>query len=192
MGMRTNPVSVNRGCHESVYPQTRALRPFPINRIARGTAEIELLLVIPILLTLLLLAAAGLKLGAARLANAFNAENNAYQQVTLGGNVQVAVNPAPLDGIALAQGVTFPPPPPPNHFDESLPTQTVAFPSGLVTLNSVSLSDQAVFLDPAWHYANWPQSDDHTVLQSWFVNDLAEDHPSDITDALGLQPAWPP
>ena len=150
--------------------------------------EIELLLVIPILLTILLLAAAALKLGSVRLANVFSAENNAYQQVTTGQNVQVAVNPAPLDGIALIRPVL------PNHFDESLPAQIVAFPSGLINVNPVSLSDQAVFLDPTWHYANWPPSDDRLVLRSWFENYLAEDHPSDVTDGycLGLQPPWPP
>ena len=81
------------GCHGSVYSQTRASRTSPPKRSSRGTAEIELLLVIPILLSILLLSAAALKLGTARLTNVFGAENNAYQQVTTGQNVQVAVNP---------------------------------------------------------------------------------------------------
>jgi hypothetical protein len=154
-----------------------------------GTAEIELLLVIPVLLAILLLIGAGLNLGGARLANVVNAENNAYAQVTAGFNVTPASNPLPLDGLAAIR----PDPLLPTRYDESQLTQTVPFPRALGALPSATFTDQALFLDPTWHFAAWPQPGiDRATVWAWFDNYVAEDHPADLVQALGLQPALPP
>jgi hypothetical protein len=158
-------------------------RAFVVN--ARpGTAEIELLLVIPILLTILLLTGAGLRLGGARLANVFHAENEAYTQVTAGIAVSPSSDPLPIDGIiAIRPGL-------PNRFDESKITTSVALPQGIGALPAATFTDKAVFLDPAWYYPG--RGADRSALANWFDNYVAEDHPADIVESLGLQPPGPP
>jgi len=81
----------------------------------------------------------------------------------------------------------------PDRFDYALEQQIVSLSSSVQPNGGpVTLVDRAIFLDPAWHYANWPQTGDQAWLQSWFETYVAEDHPVDLNISLGLQPSWPP
>jgi hypothetical protein len=153
-----------------------------------GTAEIELLLVIPVLLAFLLLAGGALALGTGRLANVFHAENNAYTQIETGQGLTAGAV-APIEGIA-----TFRPVPAlPNRFAYAEPTQTVQLNLGeKSTQLAHTFDDRAVFLDPTWHLDNQPALGDPGALQAWFTDYVAESHSADLVNSLGLQPAGPP
>jgi hypothetical protein len=151
----------------------------------RGNAEIELLLVIPLLLTILFLIGGTLSLGKARLTNAYNAENDAYTQTVSGIGFAPSNDPVPPDGI--------------NAVRPALPNRYVlADELRNVTINELDasptfrLNTRAILLDPAWHYSAWPQSADRPAIQDWFDAYVAESHPPVVVNALGLQPAWPP
>ena len=60
------------------------------SRHGRGAAEVETVLVLPILITLLLLAVSLFWLGTARIANTAKAEREAYQQVIAGTTLNQA------------------------------------------------------------------------------------------------------
>ena len=171
------------GSHAIVAPP--CLRIFVV-KSPRGTAEIELLLVIPILLAILFLAGGSLKLGAARLANVYNAENDAYAQVVSGRGFFPSSDPAPFEG--------FDAPLLPNRFalaDENLavPLTQQQTANGNATIH---FNDRAIFLDPSWHYSSWPQTGDRPAIQAWFDAYVAESHPPDLVQSLGLQPPTPP
>jgi hypothetical protein len=154
----------------------------------RGTAEIELLLVIPVLLTFLLLAGGALALGTGRLANIFHAENGAYTQIETGRGL-TSGNIIPIEGIAAFRPV----PGLPNRFAYAEATQTVRLSMGERTTQVVhTFDDRAVFLDPSWHLDEVPRLGDSGTLQSWFSEYVAESHPADLVYSLGLQPAGPP
>ena len=148
-----------------------------------GTAELELLLVIPVLLLILFLAGGMMTLGTARMSNVYNAENNAYGQVVEGRGFYVSGDPVPVNdpfGPAL-----------PNRFALADERQTVVL-TQQVNPHLVNLEDKAIFLDPAWHYSTWPQTGDRAAIQGWFEAYVGESHPGEIVTALGLQGAGPP
>jgi hypothetical protein len=158
----------------------------PTGRRRRGNAEIELLLVIPVLIAILLLTQLAWRLGAARLSNTFAAGNGVYTQVLTGRDVQVSSDPVPPDGIAAVR------PGLPNRLDEERPGTVVDLAAGNIKLPPVTLPDRAVMLDPTWHLAAWPQPADQADVRAWFEAYVAEDHSADVVTALGLQPSWPP
>ena len=169
----------------SIRMVARSQWPGAGGRHPRGTAEIELLLVIPLLLTILFMIGGTLTLGKARLANAYNAENDAYTQVAAGTNFSPANDPVPPDGIyALRPGL-------PNRY-------VLANKFKVVTINGqnmpapLSVNSRAILLDPAGQYSTWPQDGDRTAIQEWFDAYVAESHPAVVVNALGLQPAGPP
>ncbi len=151
----------------------------------RGTAEIETLFVIPLLLSFIFLAGGLVVLGHARLSNAFNAESNAYAQNVIGQNTITAQDLTPIDGPAAVR------PGLPNRFDEAYLSQDVTVPFGKAS-NVVPIADRAAFLDPAWHYSAFSHGDDQVAAENWFEDYVAEDHSPTVDAALGLQPAWPP
>ena len=154
----------------------------------RGTAGIELLLVIPVLLTFLLLAGGALALGTGRLANIFHAENSAYTQIETGRGLTLG-NISPIDGMAALRPV----PALPNRFAYAEPTQTVRLNLGETTTRLAhTFDDRAVFLDPSWHLDGAPQPGDSAALQAWFSEYVAESHPSDLVYSLGLRSSGPP
>jgi len=148
-----------------------------------GTAELELLLVIPVLLLILFLAGGMLTLGTARMSNVYNAENNAYGQVVAGRGFYISGDPAPVsdpDGPGL-----------PNRFVLADEKKTVLL-THQTNPHFVNLEDRAIFLDPAWHYSSWPQTGDRAAIQGWFEGYVGESHSADVVTALGLKPAGPP
>ena len=149
----------------------------------RGTAEIELMLAIPVLLVILFLTGGSLLLDRARMANAYNAENDAYTQVVSGTGFTVSGDPVPADGFFM--------PLLPNRYVMANELKSVQI-QGVQPPIAAQLDDQAILLDPAWHFSAWPQSGDRGSLQGWFTAYVGESHPADIVDALELAAPGPP
>jgi hypothetical protein len=168
-----------------------------IHNSPRGTAEIELILIIPILLALLFLAKGSLGLGAARLQNGFQAEQTAYSDAT-------TPTAAPADSASgnLAPTVGFVSDLPnlpdtlPNRMHVS--TGTVNYtPAAHVPLNPITMTEQAAFASPAWAYSAWPAGNsggfqDSTATDNWFSDYAAQVRDNTAITALGLSPSSPP
>jgi hypothetical protein len=155
------------------------------NARRRGTAEIELMLVIPVLLVILFLAGGAMTWGRAWLANVYNAENNVYGQVVAGRGLEIAGDVAPFDGINALKPAL------PNRFAFADERQVVAI-EGVKGLQPVQLEDKAIMLDPAWQISAWPQTEDRGIIQQWFAAYVEESHPADVVQALGLTAPGPP
>ncbi len=148
----------------------------------RGTAEIELMLVIPVLLVILFLAGGSLVLGRGRLANAYNAENDVYAQVVSGRGFTASADPVPAEGFFA--------PLLPSRYAMASELRSVQI-TGVRPPINTTLNDRAILLDAAWHYSAWPQSGDRIALQAWFGAYVEESHPAVVVEALGLQPPGP-
>src|SRR4051812_13153044 len=122
-------------------------------RPRRGTAEIELLLVIPILLGFLFLVGGAMKLGAFRIENIFSAEEKAYRDATASQDPLYSPNgPAPIDGItSIKPGL-------PNRMPRADFAEggSVDLYLGSTQPPPVPLHDNAAFAAPAWSYSTWP------------------------------------
>ena len=155
-------------------------------RHRRGTAEIELLLVILfVFIPILLLTGAGFRLGAKRLSNVFSAENQAYTQVTRGQNITTSGALMPIEGIAAIK------PGLPTRMDVAAPQFNVNYAASL-GIPGVSHTDTAAFLDFTWRYSQSPVPDDAALTTKWFADYVAESHPSDLSTSLGLKSSLPP
>jgi hypothetical protein len=163
---------------------------------SRGTAEIELLLVIPLLLTLLFITKGTLRLGEARMKNVFDAQQDAYSdaiarssQPRLYANGSLAPIPSIADTLNKSPDL-------PNRMHDRDSTVTVT-PAAPIPLKPVALTDSAAFAGPAWAYTAWPVHDaggafnDATTTNEWFSN-YAEEKKSVVEQPLGLAAPTPP
>jgi len=165
-----------------IYPD----RAPSLSRRVRAAAEIELILLIPLFITILFVIATLLKLGPARLANVYNANEQAL-------NDAVAVAEPTLENASSPE----PPPYPtndtatlPNHVHVSEP-QTQVLP-GKILSSAVTLSDHAVYISPALTYSRYPAPQDQEDLGNWFSTQ-AEQAKGSIEVPLDLSsPAFPP
>ncbi|MCL2647139.1 MAG: hypothetical protein FWD61_09055 [Phycisphaerales bacterium] len=157
----------------------------------RGTAEIELLLVIPILLALLFITGGLLSLGEARLQNAWDAQQKAYAD---------AIHNAPprytTGTLQPPAGFTDVRPGLPNRLSQDDNSVTVTYAAN-VPLKPVTLTDTAAFASPAWAYSAFPVYDsggsynDATTTHDWYA-DYAGEVRTPLEDPLGLSPSNPP
>jgi len=169
---------------EHFSPKARRRRP------ARGVAEIELMLVIIVLLLpLLFLIGGAWSIGRARVRAAYDAENGAYAQVISGRNV------TPND-LSPPQGLIDVRPGLPNRYDLQEIKGTVPVEYGSMGANRVSYSERAIFLDPTYHWSEFPYSPagnaDHAMIADWFAEYAAEVKTPEIVGSLGLYPPGPP
>jgi hypothetical protein len=155
----------------------------------RGTAEIELLLVIPLLLTMLFLAGANLTLGGARIRNVFNAETAAYRDATVEGNPALAGDGALP--VVDAFGSLPPGLPSRTHVSQPQATADLALAGNGGGTTRVKLTDRSAFVAPAWGYAGYPVEADGERTAGWFA-DYASQARGPLEDPLGLQPSSPP
>ena len=152
----------------------------------RGTAEIETLLVIPILLFLLMLVAAEAKLGTSRLSTVFSANEMAYRDATAARSPAYAPN-SELDPVA-GIGVVKPGLPERMH---------VADASSAVAMNlfgdskTVNLKSSAAYASPAWAFSAWPAEGDAQATENWFT-DYANEVRQNVQDPLELSNPWTP
>ena len=156
-------------------------------RRRRGTAELELAMAIPVLIAIIFLAAAGLRLGLARLDLEFAVQQAALFDATVAGAPQYAPNSdlTPPDGIEAIR------PELPNRMHVAELTVTSDYTTGFLKLKPVTLKEKVAVLGATWAYSAYPDPDDRQVLQDWFTQYVDESH-ADIATPLGLQPAWTP
>lgn len=157
------------------------------HRRCRGTAEVELILVAPVLLTVLLLCAMAARLGEARQVNVRDAEQEAYRKVMRGEEVVVSSEIAPA-AIAARPGL-------PLRFAEARPTVSPKLTEGWLKLKGVTVADKAVFLDPTWPMASWPYAGDSPEandMRQWYLSYIEEAHSWDVQYGLGLAEPWKP
>jgi hypothetical protein len=155
----------------------------------RGTAEIELMLVIPLLLTMLFLVGANLTLGGARIRNVFSAETAAYRDATVEGNPTLTGDGSlpVVDGFSsLPEGL-----PSRTHVSRPQATADVALGGSGGGTTSVTLTDRSAFVAPAWGYAGYPVQGDGATTAAWFA-DYASQARGPLEDPLGLAPSSPP
>ena len=171
-------------------------------RFARGTAEIELLLLIPLLLTILFIAGVMLTLGPARIQNPSEAERLAYQDATAATDpTTVSDDPGPVadpvNEIVLGAGITADLPELPNRLHVATATTALHIGFGNISMPPVTLTDQAAFGSPALTCSGWPVSSDVDTESQWMQRYAefsigAADDPSSIAGALELAPSYPP
>jgi len=173
---------------------TRRVDQTPSRR-RRGTAEVELILLVPVLMTILLLCAMASRLGRARVTNVRDGEQQAYGQVVRGTGVVSSMSLQTVPGVVSVYGDL------PTRFDESLPAKEVTLTQGWLNLNGITLHDKGAFLDPTWHFAQYPMNgdaawvDDSRRLKDWFEAYVDDGRGQDswlIKYGLGLADSWRP
>jgi len=170
-------------------PEARNQKPEAVRN--RGTAEIELLLVIPILLTLLFITRGLLYLGEGRLQNVWDAEQKAYSDAIhnapprhTNGSLQ------PPDGFSYVRSGL------PNRMSQHNNSVTVTYAPN-IPLRPVTLTDTAAFVAPGWSYSAFPvhnsggNYNDATTTRDWYADYVGEVR-TPLEDPLGLSPSNPP
>ena len=142
------------------------------------------MLVIPLLLGFMFLAAAATGLGRARMTTSFSAEDRAYRQVVSGQGFTPAQTDLPPTGSGM-------PTLPTRYVLGNAVKQVEVAGQNMPVIHEEQ--DQAILLDAAWHISAWPQTGDRAAIQGWFEEyvDSSEGKSVAVT-ALGLQPAGPP
>jgi len=166
---------------------------FRHSRRRRGTAEIELLLVIPILLTLLFITRGLLYLGEARLQNVWDAQQKAYSDAIHNTPPRHTNGPPHLQPI---DGFTHVRPGLPNRLSQHESSVTVTYAPN-IPLRPVTLTDTAAFPAPAWSYSAFPvhnaggSFNDTATTRDWYA-DYAGEVRDPLENPLGLSPSNPP
>ncbi len=159
----------------------------------RAAAEIELILVLPLMLVLLFVIGSMLILGPAHVLNVFKANQEAFRDATV-------VDPPQLAGSTNADLVddplaTLKPelPPLPNRVHEMESTKNLSLRVGVTDFWTPSLTDSAFYTSPAVAYSSWPVQEDSQPLEAWMKAYAEESKdPDTVERPLGLAPAWPP
>lgn len=155
----------------------------------RGTAEIELILSVVLLIGLLMLIATAMRLGAARLEIIRSADFLVFQNVTEGPTPQYDNDPSitPIEGFgAVRPGM-------PNRMHAIHQAKDVPLLTGSASNQPTARVDaSAAVLSPSWNYSSYPfQSIDRATTQDWYER-YAADPRYGLEWSLGLAPAWPP
>ena len=152
----------------------------------RGTAEIEALLGILVLMSVLLLVRGARELGEARLDVGSDATIAAFRDATLASPPLYADNSrlTPVTGYAsIRPGL-------PNR--THVPETSSAVDVGISGLPRMGVSSEAAVPSPAWTFRGNPVGDsDHARTQSWFETYVDESH-MELIDPLGLDEPWHP
>ena len=155
----------------------------------RGTASIELILSVVLLITIMMLGLGAMHLATARLDTSNNATFEAFSNATTGQTPQYTDNGdlTPIDGIGSVR------PGMPNRTHVPRPTTQVSVYAGdNQTLPSTTIGAKAGLTSPAWTYGAYPVGgNDEQATQQWFLDDAAESH-TYLTDPLRLAPPWTP
>ncbi len=154
----------------------------------RGTAEIELVFSVVVLICIFMLLGSGVKLMLARLEMVQTADFQAMQNATAGGTPQYtddADMPA-IDGIGAVQ------PGLPNRMHVPRPNTSVTVNAGNgQTQAPVQIGSYAAVGSPSWTYSAWPVGSDQSATEQWFESFADESH-SELVAPLGLAPVWTP
>jgi hypothetical protein len=173
-------------------PHIRSCPAAPAAFSRRGAAEIELIYIIPIFLTIVFLLGAMMVLGPARILNIVTPNEMAYRDATAANAPQLSgapgpdVVPDPLLAINTTLTTELP-----NRVNTAESDKTLAIKVGLIGLPSMTLVNQAAYISPTWAYSSWPDAGDAPTLETWF-QEYAEQSKDTVEDPLKLSPAWPP
>lgn len=157
----------------------------------RGSAEIELIIAITILITILMLVQGAMRFGAARLRQEQTVWFQAFQNVTVSTPPQYTDDPdRPLEeGFAeIRPGL-------PNRMHVPEGTETVPINSGSSSdpIAPFKVDTKAALGGPAWNYPAYPVGDeDAAYTREWFTNYADEVYSSALKDPLGLKDPWTP
>jgi hypothetical protein len=170
----------------------------PARNHRRGTAEIELLLAIPVLLVILFLVGAMFQLGPDRIRNVSEAERVAYEDATASpAPSAISDDPSPItdpiNSVAAASGL----PELPNRIHTANVQKQLNDSFGNLKFKDLTLTNSAAFSAPAMLYSGWPYAADQQSVSDWTnqyaiwsVGDSSD--PSSIAGSLDLAPGWPP
>jgi len=155
----------------------------------RGTAEIELILSVVLLITILMLSLGAMRIAVERLNTSNAATFEAFSNATTGQTPQYTddTDLVPIDGIgSIRPGL-------PNRTHVPRPTTQVSVYAGnKETLPAATIGAKAGLASPAWTYSAYPVGGaDAQATQQWFLDDAAESH-TYLSDPLRLAPAWTP
>ena len=158
-------------------------------RRRRGVAEIELLLIVTVFITLLMLTRGAMQLGLARLESSETAALEAYQDASANSPPAYTSDPA----LQMITGYSDLRPGLPNRVHVTRPEKDVTVFSGTdEPLPPFTVGAKAGFAGPAWAFSAYPAGQtDYDQHGTWFDNYVDESHVELITP-LGLAPAWPP
>jgi hypothetical protein len=187
-------------CVRAAWPRRQSLRHSGLIRISgfgiriysRGTAEIELLIVCIILLSLLLITAGMLRIGGARLAAVQDASFQAMHDATEAGNPQFADNatPQPIGGIGDIRPAL------PNRVHTTHPIIPVrGLTGGEGGTFRTRAGAKAAAISPTWAFSGYPVgANDRGMLEAWFEEYVFEPPNIDasIRSSLGLAEPWQP
>jgi hypothetical protein len=156
------------------------------DRSRRGAAEIELLLAIPLLVTILWLIWGTLRIGALRLLTTQSAHYNAFADATVRDTPLIASDAASQDLGALDDGL----PALPNRVHLADSNDTLAInPGALRALPRITIHHTAQTISPPLSFSSYPVVTDHQALFDWFTA-YADEATADIRYPLGLSDTW--
>jgi hypothetical protein len=155
----------------------------------RGTAEIELLLSVLVLLAILMLVWGGAKIGLARLDTATDVETKALGNAATGSPPQYTEDPD-LTEVTTEWDVK---PGLPNRTHVARAQATVPLTTGSATdsLPPAKVSAIAGAISPGWAMTGYPVASDEATMQSWFEQYINDSHPELIAPLI-LSPDWRP
>lgn len=160
----------------------------------RGTAEIELLLCVILIVTLLLLLAGLIKFSRGLLQGTAAARYAAFHDATVTPNPQYAPDSSPTPGLDSSAHIGYA-----NIRNPQLPvrlhvprlSQNITIFVGTGFLPQITLQSTAAVGSPAWAYNAYPVPSDRAITQQWFENYIDESV-APLRDPLDLAPAWAP
>jgi len=171
------------------YKLSRCTSNVPRSALSRrGTAEIEMILICTILITLLMLAMGAMRIGVARLGTTASASFQAFNDATASGNPQFTGDAAvpPIDGVdTIRPGF-------PNRVSDPTASANPAGGTGMAGVGySANVGFQAAAISPTWNYSGFPVGSDQTFNSQWLTSYVDESH-ANLYVPLGLAPAWTP
>lgn len=154
-----------------------------------GTAEIELLLLVVIFITLLMLVKGSMELGLARLQTAEDALLQVFRDATMASPPQYDADQSLRT--VIGYGEIRPGLPLRSHV--SRPERDVTIYGGdKEPLPPFTVGASAALPSPAWAYSGHPYVPaDRQATQFWFEDYVPESH-SELIEPLGLAAPWPP
>lgn len=154
----------------------------------RGTAEIELILSVTILISILVLTVSAMRIGVARLDTVGQAVRDAFRDATVERNPRHTGDGelSPLEGIGSVRSGM------PNRTHVRRAERKVAVNTGDTPMPDVTVGGKAGLAGPSWTFPAYPVGGgDRAETEGWFMDYVGESH-DELTDPLRLAPAWTP
>ena len=160
-------------------------------RLRRGVAEIELLLVICVIITLLMLTRGAMQLGLARLDTAETAAVEVNKDATDHHHPPMYTNDPSLQMVTGYSNIR---PGLPNRVHVLWPEKQVTIYTGDSSQppSPFTVGGKAGMMGPPWAYSGFPAGPmDVDALAAWFDDYVSESH-EELIAPLGLAPSWRP